>query len=210
MTYLTEEQAQQIEEVLSGMLHGTDWNNGTHAKIYRPKFPEALATIRAARAQEPITTPDVCGEVCARAKLCYGCNKDLEKANAKYVEQAEQEPVAWAISHSLGLEFGSKYPMQETKEAAEQMARQHMGAVVVTPLYAAPVRAKDLTDIEDLQDAVTKALKKAFQLGQTYWQQADSESYAANKRADVTQELYWKLEDDTRAAIAADRELNRA
>jgi hypothetical protein len=49
---LTEEQAQQIEEVLSGMLHGTDWNNGTHSKMYRPKFPEVLATIRAARAQE--------------------------------------------------------------------------------------------------------------------------------------------------------------
>jgi protoheme ferro-lyase len=64
------------------------------------------------------------------------------------VQQAEQEPVAWALSHSMGLEFGSKYPMQETKEAAEQMARQHMGAVVVTPLYAAPVRTKNLTDDE--------------------------------------------------------------
>ena len=79
----------------------------------------------------------------------------------------------------------------------------------VFKLYAAPVRTKDLTDVADLQDAVTKALKKAFHLGQTYWQQADSESYAANKRADVTQELYWKLEDDTRAVIAADREKNK-
>ena len=63
-------------------------------------------------------------------------------------ELEKQEPVAWALSHSFGLEFSSKYPMQETKEAAEQMARQHMGAVVVTPLYAAPVRTKDLTDDE--------------------------------------------------------------
>ena len=30
----------------------------------------------------------------ACAKLCYGCNKDLEEANAKYVEQAEQSSVA--------------------------------------------------------------------------------------------------------------------
>ena len=36
----------------------------------------------------PVTTPDVCGEVCVRAKLCYGCNKDLEEANAKLAEQA--------------------------------------------------------------------------------------------------------------------------
>ena len=49
-------------------------------------------------------------------------------------EQKKQEPVAWALSHSLGVEFSSKYPMQTTKEAAEQMAREHMGNVVVTPL----------------------------------------------------------------------------
>ena len=144
-----------------------DWyasNNGTLEPV---DLNETITALREALAEPQITTPDVCGEVCARAKLCYGCNKDLEEANAKYVEQAEQEPllwgddkfapherpqnhepVAWAISHSLGLEFGSKYPMQETKEAAEQMARQHMGAVVVTPLYAAPVRTKDLTDDE--------------------------------------------------------------
>jgi hypothetical protein len=58
------------------------------------------------------------------------------------------EPVAWALSHSQGIIFSSKYPMRESKEIVEQMAREHMGAVVVTPLYAAPVRTKDLTDDE--------------------------------------------------------------
>ena len=50
----------------------------------------------------------------------------------------EQEPVAWALSHSRGLEFSSTYPMQKSKQAAEQMARQHMGAVTVSPLYTHP------------------------------------------------------------------------
>lgn len=71
---------------------------------------------------------------------------------ARAQEQAEQEPVAWALSHSQGIIFSSKYPMRESKEIVEQMAREHMGAVVVTPLYAAPVRTKDLTpdDIDGL------------------------------------------------------------
>jgi protoheme ferro-lyase len=67
-------------------------------------------------------------------------------------EQEKQEPVAYALSHLMGLEFGSKYPMQETKEAAEQMARQHMGAVVVTPLYVAPVDAASIRS-EALEEA---------------------------------------------------------
>ena len=71
--------------------------------------------------------------------------------NSAPAEPVKQEPVAWAISHSLGLEFGSKYPMQETKEAAEQMARQHMGAVVVTPLYAAPVQQAEQEPVALLQ-----------------------------------------------------------
>ena len=58
-----------------------------------------------------------------------------------------------------------------------------------------------LADIEDLQDSVTKALKKAFQLGQTYWMQADSESLSQNKKADETQAKFYELEDETRAAI---------
>lgn len=39
----------------------------------------------------------------------------------------------------------------------------------------------------DLADAVPKALSKAFSLGQTYCQQAESDSFAANKRSEQTQ-----------------------
>ena len=35
-------------------------------------------------AQKPVATPDVCGEVCERAKLCYGCGKNLDEANAEH------------------------------------------------------------------------------------------------------------------------------
>lgn len=66
---------------------------------------QALATIREALAEPQITTPDVCGEVCARAKLCYGCNKNLEEANAKYAEQAEQESVKLIYEDELPEDY---------------------------------------------------------------------------------------------------------
>jgi len=50
-----------------------------------------LAAIREALAEQEITTPDVCGEVCARAKLCYGCGKALDEANAKHEPLCEDE-----------------------------------------------------------------------------------------------------------------------
>ena len=55
---------------------------------------------------------------------------------------------------------------------------------------------------EDLQDTVSKALRRAWQLGQTYWQQADSDSYRQNKQSGETQAVFVKLVDETRAALA--------
>lgn len=55
----------------------------------------------------------------------------------------------------------------------------------------------------DLSDFVSKAMRRAWQLGQTYWQQADSESYAANRRSEKTQAMFDALVDEVRAALAA-------
>ena len=56
---------------------------------------------------------------------------------------------------------------------------------------------------EDLQDVVSKALRRAWQLGQTYWRQADSDSLADHRRSELTQESFGSLVDETRAALAA-------
>ena len=53
-----------------------------------------------------------------------------------------------------------------------------------------------------MQDVVSKALRRAWQLGQTYWQQADSDSYRQNKQSGETQAVFVKLVDETRAALA--------
>ena len=46
------------------------------------------------------------------------------------------------------------------------------------------------------------ALKRAYNLGQTYWQQADSEYSSHWKKAEVTQATFRQLVDDTVAAFA--------
>ena len=58
-----------------------------------------------------------------------------------------------------------------------------------------------MTDIHDTADLVSKALRRAWQLGQTYWEQADSEYQSHWKKADVTQATFDQLVEDTRAAI---------
>ena len=86
--------------------------------------------------------------------MCH--NEEYQQALAGQIERelvgeqpAQQEPVAWALSHSRGLEFSSKYPMQKYRELAEQMACQYLGKVTVTPLYTSPpAQRKPLTDEE--------------------------------------------------------------
>ena len=64
-------------------------------------------------------------------------------------------------------------------------------------------RAEAVPEVsEDKIDAVSKALRKAWQLGQTYWQQADSESWKQNAKAGDTQDKFMELIEETRAMLA--------
>ena len=56
---------------------------------------------------------------------------------------------------------------------------------------------------EDVIDAVTIALRKAFQLGQTYWQQADSDYISQNKKSDDTYAKFLVLGEEISALLAA-------
>ena len=94
MTTLTTEQAQQIEEALDTAYGLAESGWAEH------KYATALATIRAARAQE----------------------------------QAEQEPVAWRWKN--GNEWLNKYTYLDN--GAPDCPE------LCEPLYAAPVRTKDL------------------------------------------------------------------
>lgn len=74
------------EEALNAMLTHMGMDEDEWTKPTFNQAREALAAIRETLAEPEITTPDVCGEVCARAKLCYGCGKALDEANAKLAE----------------------------------------------------------------------------------------------------------------------------
>lgn len=52
-----------------------------------------------------------------------------------------------------------------------------------------------------MTDKIEAALKRAYLLGQTYWQQADSESYKQNRKADETQAKFEALVAETLALL---------
>lgn len=52
-------------------------------------------------------------------------------------------------------------------------------------------------------DSVKDALRRAFYLGQTYWQQADSEYTSQHKKADETRAKYEALVEETMSTLAA-------
>ncbi len=57
--------------------------------------------------------------------------------------------------------------------------------------------------MSDQIEVVRKALSRAFSLGQTYWYEADSESYAANKRSVITRQKFDDLVEETTVALTA-------
>ena len=63
-------------------------------------------------------------------------------------------------------------------------------------------RASPASVPEDVIDAVTIALRKAFQLGQTYWQQADSDYISQNKKSDDTYAKFLVLSEEISALLA--------
>lgn len=64
-------------------------------------------------------------------------------------------------------------------------------------------RASPASAPEDVIDAVTIALRKAFQLEQTYWQQADSDYISQNKKSDDTYAKFLVLSEEISALLAA-------
>lgn len=57
--------------------------------------------------------------------------------------------------------------------------------------------AAEVYEREYLRDLVDRSLGRAYSLGQTYWMQADSESYSQNRRADETQAKFDAMRIET-------------
>ena len=151
-----------------------------------------LFEVREALAKPQITTPDVCGEVCARSKLCYGCGKSFDEALADHsgdanemvaepvwilpggglvgkAEPVKQEPVAWATKISKAF-FNS--PANGVFQVSHLMRDEYN-----VPLYASPVDAKAIR-AEALEEAA-KLCEEGTAL--TAFQSKDCYSYARNR-----------------------------
>ena len=59
------------------------------------------------------------------------------------------------------------------------------------------------TDIHDTAALVSKALRKAWRLGQDYWQYANSEYQSHWKKADATQDALDRLVEDTAVIMSS-------
>ena len=113
----------------------------------------------------------------------------LKKAlmEAEAVPQQEaQEPVAWLN------------PWRADQVTTDYDAYGERGI----PLYTAP-RPAPVPLSDDVVKDVRKALDRAFIMGQNYWADADSESFTANKRSNVTRQKFNTLRDEVCAALAA-------
>ena len=49
---------------------------------------------------------------------------------------------------------------------------------------------------DNIAGAVHEAMSRSFNLGQTYWQQADSESYSQNRKSDATLAKFREVQTD--------------
>lgn len=68
---------------------------------------------------------------------------------------------------------------------------------------AGPVEPTVRPQSGDIAETLAKALRRAYSLGQRYWQQADSESYAENRRAGETNSKFEALIEEARQALFA-------
>jgi hypothetical protein len=74
-------------------------------------------------------------------------------------------------------------------------------AAVALLAKAAPAAPVQTAETLEIVETVRTAMRRAYSLGQTYWQQADSEYTSQNKKADVTAGRFIELIDDTCAKV---------
>lgn len=93
--------------------------------------------------------------------------------------------------------------VEDYAAAACELERQH---AEIERLRAEVDGLRKDAAIDDLQDLVSKALRKAWKLGKTYWQQVDSEYASQWKKSDATQAAFNELVENTRAALQSTKE----
>lgn len=143
----------------------------------------------------------------AGARLAGGTRLYTAEQMRAYAAQAVADRSATtALNGTAGNSGAPDQPPVEFAHAyADQLMLRCLVPIEPAPqavaAQAAPAVVAVLND--DLQDLVSKALRKAWQLGKIYRQQADSEYISQQNKSDATQAKFQELIDETRAALAA-------
>ncbi len=120
-------------------------------------------------------------------------------------------PVPAMAAEAVASSDGTNTWVDEPQRVAD-VGAQPYGATVrcrrcgeqadITFTYAAPQRPAQADAREGLTDEqLRKALSSAWNLGQTYWQQADSEYASQNRKSDATRDKYLALVEETCALL---------
>lgn len=106
--------------------------------------------------------------------------------------------IAWA--HPYGRVVPAS-TMESAKRDGGAMESSLAGYTI--PCVAALLRASEGRAPDGAAGVVEKALRRSFSLGQTYWQQADSDFVSQHKKSDYTQQRFEALCAETVAMLTA-------
>lgn len=116
--------------------------------------------------------------------------EDWHSSHAKYMEPAD-------IIHWCRDAYNAGVIAVQSELNAERN-RRFEGNRISSQEYN-DCQKRDVMLREALEDKATKALFRAWSLGQKYWQQADSDSYTQNAKATMTQKKFQELIDEFRS-----------
>ena len=172
-------------------------------RAYIRECKDAAEAIRAHLAAQPAPVPltDLqLSEIAVSDEFLLYCSQDEFNEIARAIERAHgiaaspaapaapvPDALAEAVAKAIYWEWrrdAGYVPWVDGGNSLKQDDARKIARAVVSS--AAPV--VPLTD-----ERITKALRRAFSLGQTYWQQADSDSYKQNVKSDETRQKFETL-----------------
>lgn len=122
------------------------------------------------------------------------CIDEAEKELARLLARIAE------LEHALA-ECRDAYPVPEAGSDLESLWSQAMGNPKSVSAYVKARALSAAPAAQPMTDVVRKALDRAFVMGQNYWADADSESYSANKRSDVTRQKFNAMRDEVCAQL---------
>ncbi|WP_145956521.1 hypothetical protein [Burkholderia pseudomallei] len=143
----------------------------------------------------------------APREVFYAGWRAARAADAQAVE-AVAIPAGWKLVPIAATEamLNAGWDALGWSESGESDGR-HPRDVFEAMVHAAPPSpAPASAPVGLTSEQLRKALSQAWNLGQTYWQQADSEYVSQNRKSDGTRDKYLALVEETCALLKGDKQ----